>query len=68
MVSTSLRTLSTVGMCVNGSFLGICTWRLIKTFQAMDSVKEKRVRLHLTLFTFALFEFVYQVSIYVMNE
>ena len=68
VVSTSIRTLSTVGMCVNGSFLGICIWRLIRTLQAMDNLKERRVRLHITLFVFALFEFLFQVSIFATDE
>lgn len=67
-MATSYRTLGIVGMCVNGVFLCICLWRTVGTLQAMTELSENRVRLHLTLLVFSVFEFLYQVGIFVTNE
>jgi hypothetical protein len=70
--SISYRTLGITGMCVNGLFLGVCVWRLVSTLLHTrahvhkEGHKERassRVRLHIAMFIFAFFEFVYQVSI-----
>lgn len=63
------RTLGAVGMCVNGIFLTISSWRLVNAARVSEyHWRESRVMLHITLFTFAMLEFLYQVSIFATEK
>ena len=63
------HTLGAVGMCVNGIFLLICSWRLANAARVSEyHWMESRVVLHITVFIFALLEFMYQISIFATEK
>jgi hypothetical protein len=65
---TTLQTCGIVGMCVNGLFMCVCIWRLIRTLVNAKNRWESRVAVHVTLFIFSIFEFIYLVSIFIEQE
>lgn len=64
-VRDDYRTIGTAGMCVNGFFLVICIWRLVRALHVSRcEFRDTRVQVHISLFTFACLEFIYQTTIY----
>ena len=66
VVSTSLHTVGAVGIGINGLFLSICIWRLIRVLTVSEKIQlDSRMLLHGLLLSFALMEFIYMVSLFI---
>jgi hypothetical protein len=57
LTNVSPRIIGVCGCSISGAYLIACVWRTAATILATEDICDSRVKIHFSLFSFALLEF-----------